>query len=96
MGKTWCATWLNLFVQIPLLVLAISGLVVLRKRGQLPRMAIMLTFVLCIVAVHLPTIAHVRHSVPLVPFLVIPASVSVASIWLTHTTHTQRQKGRSV
>jgi 4-amino-4-deoxy-L-arabinose transferase-like glycosyltransferase len=95
LGKTWRATWLNLLMQAPLLVLAISGLVVLRKRGQLPRMAIMLTFVLCIVAVHLPTIAHVRHSVPLVPFLVIPASVSVVSIWLKHTTHAQRQTGWS-
>src|SRR5208283_5356523 len=57
LGKTWHATQLNMLVQVPLLVLALSGLHVLRRRGQLPRMGIMLTFVLCIVAVHLPTIA---------------------------------------
>jgi 4-amino-4-deoxy-L-arabinose transferase-like glycosyltransferase len=96
LGKTWHATWLNMVVQVPLLVLAIGGLVVLRKRGQLPRMGIMLTFVLCIVAVHLPTIAHARHSVPLVPFLVIPAGVSVMSIWLKYRTHASRQTGWSV
>lgn len=91
LGRTWHATWLNMLVQIPLLMLALSGLHVLRKRGQLPRMGIMLIFVLCIVAVHLPVIAHTRHSVPLVPFLVIPASVSVVSIWLKYMTHAQRQ-----
>jgi 4-amino-4-deoxy-L-arabinose transferase-like glycosyltransferase len=81
LGKTWHATSLNMLVQIPLLVLALSGLHVLRRRGQLPRMGIMLTFVFCIVAVHLPTIAHARHSVPLVPFLVIPASVAIGALW---------------
>jgi len=81
LGRTWHATWLNMLVQVPLLVLALSGLHVLRKRGQLARMGIMLAFVLCIVAVHLPTIAHARHSVPLVPFLVIPASTAFVALW---------------
>jgi hypothetical protein len=91
LGKTWHATRLNMLVQVPLLLLALSGLVALRKRGELARMGIMLTFVLCIVTVHLPIIAHARYSVPLVPFLVIPASVSVVSIWLKYRTHAQRQ-----
>jgi 4-amino-4-deoxy-L-arabinose transferase-like glycosyltransferase len=91
LGKTWHATWLNMLVQVPLLLLAVSGLIVLRKRGQLPGMGIMLTFVVCIVAVHLPIIAHARYSVPLVPFLVIPASVSVVSIWLKYRAHAERQ-----
>jgi 4-amino-4-deoxy-L-arabinose transferase-like glycosyltransferase len=81
LGRTWHATRLNILVQVPLLVLAVVGLYVLRERGQLARMGIMLTFVVCIMAVHLPTIAHTRHSVPIIPFLVIPASASILAIW---------------
>jgi hypothetical protein len=81
LGKTWSVTWLNMLVQIPLLSLAVSGLYLLWKRGQLLRMGILLTFVFCIVAVHLPTIAHARHSVPLIPILAIPASVTLVALW---------------
>jgi 4-amino-4-deoxy-L-arabinose transferase-like glycosyltransferase len=96
LGKTWHATWLNMLVQAPLLILAIRGIYLLCKRGQLQQIGIMLTFIFCIVAVHLPTIAHARHSVPLVPFLTIPASVSLVSIWLKVRTHAQMQTARDV
>jgi 4-amino-4-deoxy-L-arabinose transferase-like glycosyltransferase len=91
LGKTWHATWLNMIVQIPLLVLAAIGLVLLRKHGRLSQMGIILTFIFSIVAVDLPIIAHARHSVPLVPFLAIPASVSVLSFWLKCRTRTQKR-----
>jgi 4-amino-4-deoxy-L-arabinose transferase-like glycosyltransferase len=91
LGKSWTATWVNALVQIPLLVLAIAGIELSRRRGQLGRMGLVLIFVICIVAVHLPTIAHARHSVPLVPFLAIPASVSLISLWKKYGMNAQRQ-----
>jgi 4-amino-4-deoxy-L-arabinose transferase-like glycosyltransferase len=91
LGKSWTATLINVLVQAPLLVLAIAGIELLRRRGQLAPMGIVLTFVICIVAVHLPTVAHARHSVPLVPFLAIPASVSLLSLWQKYKTNSPRQ-----
>lgn len=91
LGKTWHATWLNMLVQTPLLVLAVIGLFLLRRRGQLLEMGIILTFIFSIIAVDLPIIAHARHSVPLVPFLAIPASVSALTFWLKCRTRTQKQ-----
>lgn len=96
LGRTWQATRLNMIVQVPLLVLALGGIYLVWKRNELAQMGIMLTFILCIVSVHLPTIAHTRHSVPLVPFLVIPASISVAFIWLKFRTRAQRQTASGV
>jgi 4-amino-4-deoxy-L-arabinose transferase-like glycosyltransferase len=81
LGRTWQATKLNMLVQSPLLLLAVSGLYIVLKRGELARFGIILVFIFCIVAVHLPTIAHTRHSVPLLPFLAIPASVALVSFW---------------
>jgi len=81
LGKAWVVTWLNMLIQIPLLILALNGLYLLRKRGILSKMAIMLTFVLSILAVHMAIIAAARYSIPVMTFLTIPASVSVLSIW---------------
>lgn len=81
LGKTWLVTRLNMLVEIPLLVLALNGLYLLRKRGLLRKMGIMLTFVLSIIAVHVAIIAAARYSIPVMIFLVIPASVSILSIW---------------
>jgi 4-amino-4-deoxy-L-arabinose transferase-like glycosyltransferase len=81
LGKTWVVTWLNMLIQIPLLVLALHGLHLLRKRGLLSKMGIMLTFVLSIMAVHMVIIGAARYSIPIMTFLMIPASVSVLSIW---------------
>ncbi len=91
LGKTWHATGINMLVQVPLLVLALSGLYLLQKRGQLSQMGLILMFILSIMVVHLPTIAHARHSVPLVPFLAIPASVSLVSIWIQPRKLTQKR-----
>ena len=81
LGKTWHATWLNMVVQVPLLVLAVTGSFLLWRNGQLRRIGPIVAFIVCIEAVDLPIIAHARHSVPLVPFLAIPASLAALSIW---------------
>jgi 4-amino-4-deoxy-L-arabinose transferase-like glycosyltransferase len=81
LGKTWKVTKLNLLIQIPLLVLICAGLYLLQKRGLLHKMGLMLTFAVSILAVHLPIVAEARHCIPLLAFLVIPASVSMMAIW---------------
>jgi 4-amino-4-deoxy-L-arabinose transferase-like glycosyltransferase len=81
LGKTWVVTGLNMLVEIPPLMLALHGLYLLRKRGLLRKMGIMLTFVLSIMAVHVAIIAAARYSIPVMTFLTIPASVSIQSIW---------------
>ena len=81
LGKTWTVTCLNMVIQVPVIVLALSGLHLLRKRGQLHRMGMMLTFALTIMFVTLPVIAAARYSIPVVAFLAIPASLSVLSMW---------------
>ena len=93
LGKTWQATWLNMLVQVPLLALGLSGILVLWRRCLLRKMGIMLTFVLYIVAVHAPIIAHARHSIEVVPFLAILASVSLVSIWHKYRTHVPKETG---
>jgi 4-amino-4-deoxy-L-arabinose transferase-like glycosyltransferase len=81
LGKTWVVTSLNMLIQIPVLILTLSGLYLLHKRGLLHKMGIMLTFVLSVMAVHLAIAAEARYSIPLIAFLAIPASVAVMSIW---------------
>jgi 4-amino-4-deoxy-L-arabinose transferase-like glycosyltransferase len=81
LGKTWQATEMSALMQIPLLGLAANGIWLLFKRRQLSKMGIMLMFAAYIVAVHVPIIAHSRHSVPISPFLAILAGVSLLSIW---------------
>jgi 4-amino-4-deoxy-L-arabinose transferase-like glycosyltransferase len=91
LGKTPHTTWLNVLVQVPFLGFAVGGLYLLWRRGLLKKMGIMLMFVLCVLAVQLPIIAHARHSVPIVPFLSIPASISLMSIWRRCRAHIQRE-----
>lgn len=81
LGKTWQATGFNLLVQLPLLMMALGGVYVLLKQGRLRRAGIILIFMIYVMAVHLPIIAHTRHSIPLLPFLAILASVSLVTIW---------------
>lgn len=81
LGKTWNATWINLFIQSPLLLLAGFGLYLLWRRMQLSKIGVILAFAFSILAVSVPIIAHARHSVPLVPLLSIPAGVAIISIW---------------
>lgn len=93
LGKIWPVTLLNMLLQGPLLGLGLGGVYVLRKRGLLRKMGIMLTFVLYIVAVHAPIIAHARHSIEVLPFLTILASVSLISIWHKYRTYAPKETG---
>ena len=81
LGKTWLVTGLNMLVQVPFLILAASGLYVLKRQARLDQMAVMLIFVLSILIVHFVTIGEARYSVPVFAFLAIPASVSLVSMW---------------
>jgi len=81
LGKSWQSTLLNVMVQVPLLGLAIGGAAVLRRRGLLSKVSIALLYILYIPAVHAPIIAHARHSMLIVPFLVPLAAVSLVSAW---------------
>ena len=81
LGKTWQATALNAALQIPILALALCGVVALWKRGELKRNGIVLAFILYVPLLHAPIIAHARHSIIVIPFLAIPASLFLASWW---------------
>jgi hypothetical protein len=80
LGKTWQATGFNLLIQIPTLALAAAGILSLWKWGKLRKMGIMLAFIVNIVAVHAAVVAHARHSVPVIPFLMILASIPIVSV----------------
>jgi len=90
LGKTWVVTWLNMLIQVPFLMLAVSGFYLMWKRGLLRKMGIMLMFALSIVAVHMAIIAAARYSIPVIAFLTIPASISVLSIWHKLSAHAER------
>lgn len=81
LGKNWQTTGFNLLVQFPLLVMALGGIYVLWKRARLRSIGIMVAFMIYVMTVHLPIIAHTRHSIPLIPFLSILASISLVTLW---------------
>ncbi len=87
LGKTWQATRLNGMIQVPLLALALGGVLVLWKRALVRRMGIILIFIFYVPAVHAPIIAHARHSIVIMPFLAILAGVSLVWIWNTYKAH---------
>jgi hypothetical protein len=79
LGKTRQSTLLNVVVQVPMLALALAGLVTLWKSRVLRRMGVVLLYILYIPAVHGPIIAHARHSMLIVPFLLILVAGFLAS-----------------
>ncbi|MGA9672626.1 MAG: glycosyltransferase family 39 protein [Terracidiphilus sp.] len=91
LGKTPKITSVNLVIQIPMLILAVSGLILLYKRGELQKMGLMLTFVLSIYVVHLAVIAAARYSIPVIALLTIPAGVSILSLWQWYRTRALRE-----
>ena len=91
LGKTWQATGLNAVLQVPLLALAIGGIIILWKRGLLRKMGIVLLFIFYVPAVHAAIIAHARHSVIVMPFLAIFASVSLVWAWNEWNSRGQRK-----
>jgi 4-amino-4-deoxy-L-arabinose transferase-like glycosyltransferase len=81
LGKRRQTTLLNLVTQVPLLGLAIAGVVILWKRGLLRNAGLVLLYIFYIPVVQAPIIAHARHSIMIVPFLAILGAVSLASAW---------------
>lgn len=81
LGKTPQATRMNMLMQMPLLALALGGMVVLYNRGLLRKAAIILLYIIYVPMVHMAIIAHARHSVFVVPFLAILAAVFLIWVW---------------
>jgi 4-amino-4-deoxy-L-arabinose transferase-like glycosyltransferase len=91
LGKTQKVTSVNVSIQLPMLLLAVSGLYLLHRRGELRKMGVILMFCLAIFAVHLAVIAAARYSIPVIALLTIPAGVSVVSIWRKYSTYALRE-----
>jgi hypothetical protein len=81
LGKTPRATHMNMLLQLPMLGLALGGLVVLYMRRLLRKAAIILLYIIYVPLVHTPIIAHARHSVFIIPFLAILAAVFLEWLW---------------
>jgi 4-amino-4-deoxy-L-arabinose transferase-like glycosyltransferase len=81
LGKTPKAVLLNVFVQAPLLALALAGVVVLWKRKLLGNAAIILLYILYIPALHAPMVAEARYSMLIAPFLATLAAVFLVWAW---------------
>jgi len=81
LGKTLQSTLANLAMQVPLLGLALGGVVVLWRRGLLRKADLVLLYILYIPPLHAVIIAHARHSMLIVPFLAIFAAVCLVSFW---------------
>jgi 4-amino-4-deoxy-L-arabinose transferase-like glycosyltransferase len=81
LGKTPKGVLLNVFVQAPLLALALAGVLVLWKRKLLRNTEIILLYILYILAVHAPMVAEARYSMLVVPFLTILAAAFLVWAW---------------
>jgi hypothetical protein len=81
LGKNGLATSLNLALQLPLLVLAVAGLVAVHRRHGFAVWTPVGLFIAYVVGVHAPVIAHARHSVPLIPLLAIFAGAALLFGW---------------
>jgi 4-amino-4-deoxy-L-arabinose transferase-like glycosyltransferase len=86
LGKTPRATQMNVLLQLPLLGLAAGGIVVLWKRKRLRDATTALLYILYIPLVHAPIIAHARHSMLVVPYVLLFAAVFVVSMWTAFRT----------
>jgi 4-amino-4-deoxy-L-arabinose transferase-like glycosyltransferase len=81
LGKNGLATAINMVLQLPLLALAFIGLRLLWRSAPLSAWAPIALFIGYIWAVHMPVIAHARHSIPLVPLLAIFAATALMAAW---------------
>jgi hypothetical protein len=81
LGKRPQSTMLNAIVQAPLLGLALAGVVILARRGLLSKIGLVLLYIFYIPAIQAPIIAHARHSVLVLPFITMLASISIVSAW---------------
>ena len=81
LGKTPQATQVNMLVQLPLLVMAFGGVIVLYALELLRKAAIFLLYIVYVPIIHAPVIAHARHSMLVFAFLAVPAAVFLAWAW---------------
>lgn len=70
-GRNTQATVLNMIVQLPYLVMALMGVFISIRRQQAAISIPIVLFICYYVAVHLPILAVVRYTVPLIPLLAI-------------------------
>ena len=78
-GKTSTATLMNMFLQVPYLVLASIGLVVAVRSNQFRNVAPLALLLAYMVAVYVAILAQARYSVPLIPLVSILASMTFGS-----------------
>ena len=81
LGKNGLATAVNAGMQLPLLALALAGLYMTARRSAPMAWAPIALFAAYLLAVHVPIIAHARHSIALVPFLAIFAGSALVGGW---------------
>jgi 4-amino-4-deoxy-L-arabinose transferase-like glycosyltransferase len=80
-GKTWTVTGTNILVQLPLLGLSLIGVFVLWRERKLADYAVIGLFVLYVYSLHVAVHSQARYSIPLVPFLAIPAGAALMNFW---------------
>ncbi|MFL6646499.1 MAG: glycosyltransferase family 39 protein [Sulfurifustaceae bacterium] len=90
-GKSWTVTLVNMLVQLPLLLLAAAGTWILIRSRRGGGLIIVGLFMGYLYVVHLPILAQARYSIPLVPFLAIPAGVALLRVqaWLVDALRTR-------
>jgi len=78
-GKTWQSVATNAIVQLPLLALAIMGIVHCLRNERVKEVAPLVLLIIYIVAVSVPILAQARYSEPLIPFLSILACIPLVT-----------------
>lgn len=78
-AKTESAVRMNLVVQLPLLSLAVIGIVLAVKINQFKCIAPMILLIVYSMAVSLPILAQARYSVPVIPYLSILACIPLVA-----------------
>lgn len=80
-GRTWKSVAMNVVVQLPLLALALIGVILAVKNNQFKTIAPMGLLILYIVGVSVPILSLARYSVPLIPFVSILVCTTLAAGW---------------
>ncbi len=87
-GKTPTATYLNLAIQLPYLLLAGAGIIIGFREHQSRLVALIILLIGYVVAVYIPILAQARYSIPLVPFLSLLGTIALIA---AHRAIIQRQ-----
>jgi hypothetical protein len=78
-GKTWKSVALDAIIQIPLIFLAVTGVLLWCRSGRAQDVAPLVLLIVYILAVSLPILAQARYCAAVVPFLSILAWMPVTS-----------------